>query len=303
MLTENELIAAIALFRKETEDLITSVLYQYYFFEGARPYTDTNEVLTTITVDNRIQYMTVNVNGVEYWFLPDLTTLVEKTGSVAIGANTISLDKLVQFAQWTVLYRRSAGTGNMEANTLEQLKEDLGITDNTELLALLDGKVDKVDEKSLVSDALILKIHDKFADDEVAAIQAIWDFLNDLVLTEENYTTEEKAKLALLNQNVYEVNLNASADVATRLSGLIEGTNYPAGWVLAADSAVNLLITHTLTGRKIADVKVWEIDGENETLAKPFSDGYEQIVANGMTVKIVGLDTLAVALRIELIFN
>jgi len=113
----------------------------------------------------------------------------------------------------------------------------------------------------------------------------------------------EITRLLGVKQNIYTLLLEASSDVATRLVGLIEGTDYPTGWTLAADSGVNLLVTHTLTGRKIVDVKVWEIDGSDETLAKPFSDGYAQIVGNGLTVNIVGLDTLAVALRVELIFN
>jgi len=111
------------------------------------------------------------------------------------------------------------------------------------------------------------------------------------------------AQSSVFKQNVFTLLLNSSSDVATRLVGLIEGTDYPTGWTLAPDSSVNLLITHTLTGRKIASVNVWEIDGSNETLAKPFSDGYAQIIGNGLTVKIAGLDTLAVALRVELIFN
>jgi len=113
----------------------------------------------------------------------------------------------------------------------------------------------------------------------------------------------EKTRLLGVKQNVYTLLLAASSDVATRLVGLVEGTDYPTGWVLSVDSGVNLLITHTLTGRKIASVNIWEVDGLNENLAKPFSDGYSQVVGNGLTVKIVGLDTLAVALRIELIFN
>lgn len=109
-----------------------------------------------------------------------------------------------------------------------------------------------------------------------------------------------------MKQMVYTITLSASSDVATRIAGgytIMCGEDEVEGWTLEADNAVNLLITHNLSGRKIAEVKVWEINGENESPAKPFSDGYAQIVANGSEIKIVGLDTLAVALRIELIFN
>lgn len=113
----------------------------------------------------------------------------------------------------------------------------------------------------------------------------------------------EITRLSSVKQNVYTIYLNASSDVATRLSGLVEGTDYPTGWTLSADSAVNLLITHTLTGRKLASVNIFETDGSNERLAKPFSDAYSGVLNGSTTVLIEGLDTLAVDLRIELFFN
>lgn len=113
----------------------------------------------------------------------------------------------------------------------------------------------------------------------------------------------EITRLLGVKQNDYTLLLGASADVATRLSGLVEGTDYPTGWTLAADSGVNLVVTHNLTGRKIASVNIYEVDGSNERLSKPFSEAFTGILGNGMTVKIEGLNTLAVPLRIELFFN
>jgi len=110
-------------------------------------------------------------------------------------------------------------------------------------------------------------------------------------------------ELATIKTNPYTLLLGASADVSTRLSGLVEGTDYPTGWTLAADSGVNLMVTHNLTGRKIASVNVYTIDGSNERLSKPFDEAFTGILGNGMTVKIEGLNTLAVPLRIELFFN
>ena len=154
------------------------------------------------------------------------------------------------------------------ALTKQEILDILGVSSiygQAETDALLANKVDKVTGSSLISNTEIIR-------------------------------------LLGVKQNIYTLLLAASSDVATRLVGLVAGTDYPTGWSLSADSGVNLLVTHTLTGRKIASVNVWEIDG-SETLAKPFSDGFAQIIGNGMTVKIVGLDILAVALRIELIFN
>lgn len=101
------------------------------------------------------------------------------------------------------------------------------------------------------------------------------------------------------------ITLPASSDVATRVAGAVEGTDYPTGWTLAADSAVNLLITHTLVGRPIAHVNVFEVNGTVSRLTKPFSDGFTGVTCDTSddTILIEGLDTLAVPLRIELFFN
>ena len=104
----------------------------------------------------------------------------------------------------------------------------------------------------------------------------------------------------------YKILLSASADVATRISGGCDiSLNGDAitDWTITADSVYNLLITHTLAGRKIAFVNVFEIDGANERMIKPFEDAYAGIVSNGLAIKIEGLDTVALPLRIELIFD
>ena len=107
--------------------------------------------------------------------------------------------------------------------------------------------------------------------------------------------------LSGVNQ-VYPLYLNASSDVATRISGLVEGTDYPTGWSLTVDSAVNLSIVQN-TDKKLVDIKVFEVEGGIDRIAKPFSDAYSGFYQNGTTIMIEGLDTLAVDLRIELIFR
>lgn len=96
--------------------------------------------------------------------------------------------------------------------------------------------------------------------------------------------------------------LNASSDVATRLVGLVEGVNYPTGWVLSVDSGVNLVIAHNLA-KEVAFLNVFELDGFMWRIAKPFSDGFSGFLCDGNSVIIEGLDTLAVPIKIELMFN
>lgn len=289
-MTDEQLQSLIAQFRKETEDLIEAVVYQWYFNDG-QVWASTAEVLNLIASENRKAYRPINVAGTLYWFKPDLTTLEAIFGTLNLTV-----------ANGTVFYRKSAGDGPPEVQTLATLRTDLNIPNAGDIATELAKKVDKVDGYSLVSNNLILKIHDKFAPDEAAVIQEILDFLDALILTDNNYTDEEKAKLAGLHQDVYEITLNASESVAGRLSGLVEGTNYPTGWVLSASAGTDFLITHNLTSRKLASVNVFEVDGSNERLAIPFNTAFSGVLCNGNTVLIEGLDVEAVALRIELIF-
>lgn len=105
-------------------------------------------------------------------------------------------------------------------------------------------------------------------------------------------------------QTTYRIDLpTASGSVAARVAGATVTTHYPTGWTLAASSVYNLLITHNLTGRKLSSVNIFEIDGSNERLRAPFSDAFSGVLCNGLTVLIEGLDTQALALRIELIFH
>lgn len=123
------------------------------------------------------------------------------------------------------------------------------------------------------------------------------------VMTKVNATNSEVSAMGSIKQTDYKITLPAAASVAARIAGAVAGTDYPTGWTLAADSAVNLLVTHTLTGRKVSGVNVFEIDGANERLLKPFEAAYSGVLVNGLTVKIEGLAPTLLALRIEIFVN
>ena len=62
------------------------------------------------------------------------------------------------------------------------------------------------------------------------------------------------------------IHLDSASTVAGRLTSLVEGTDYPTGWTLAADTNPDdLLITHNL-GKGTAVLTVWSITGTNESL-------------------------------------
>lgn len=123
------------------------------------------------------------------------------------------------------------------------------------------------------------------------------------VKTQANATDAEIAALTGGEQTNFTINLGAYSSVAARVAAATETTDYPTGWVLAANSTVNLLITHTLTGRKVSGVNVWEIDGANERLLTPFSSAYSGVLVNGLTCLIEGLAPTLLAIRIEIFTN
>lgn len=288
-MTDEQLQSLVAQFRKETEDLIEAVVYQWYFNDG-QVWASTTEVLNLITLGNRKAYRPINVDGTLYWFKPDLTTLEPIFGTTNLTV-----------ANGTVFYRKSAGDGPPEVQPLSTLREDLNIPDVVDITTELENKVDKVDNYSLVANSLILKIHDKFAPDEAAVIKAIQDFLDTLVLTDNNYTDEEKAKLNSSIQNVYELKLGSSSDVSTRLAGLTEGIDYPTGWALGIGaSSKDLLITHGLN-RRCASISIFAITGAEEQLLMNTSAFNGIKTPDSNSIIIQSLATIAKELKIYIV--
>ena len=99
----------------------------------------------------------------------------------------------------------------------------------------------------------------------------------------------------------YTLYLDASSDVATRIASLVEGTDYPTGWVLSVDAGVNLVVAPDIS-KKLISISVFEIDTV-ERIAKPFSDAFSGYFQDGDDITIEGLDTLAVPLRIEILMR
>jgi len=203
-------------------------LNEWYLNNGVA-WVDEAAVLAGIPSGSRSEFMFVNIAGVLYWFLADLTTLEAVTVSNLQDAEQVAIDD----------------TGGLYD------------ADNVE---------------------------DALAEVMAYAVTVASSIPSDIT------------------QTVYSIDLTAQTTVAARVVAATETTDYPTGWTLAANSTTNLLITHTLTGRKIAAVNVFEIDGSDERLLVPFDAAYSGILANGATVLIEGLAPTILAIRIELIF-
>jgi len=126
---------------------------------------------------------------------------------------------------------------------------------------------------------------------------SLGDFTTDNLAQGSNnkyYTDAEKGD--------YAITLTAQSSVAARVSAAVEGTDYPTGWVLAATDSVNLTITET-TGKTLAGVVVWEESGSGWQISRPFNEAYSRVYAESGTIVIEGLNSAALALRIELHFR
>lgn len=288
-MTEEQLNTAIAAFRAETEDIIPAVILQWYFNGGTpnyTPYTNTAQALSVIGT-NWKPYMMVNVDGVDYWFLPD-GSLVPYVESISLTNKSVTMEKIADLAALSVVGNPTGSAATPQAITFAALKILLGIVDYTNAL---NGKVDKVAGKVLITESLISKIHDPHSDDQDLS----------------GITTDITTIYALIESlsPPYKIVLPSADTVAGRLVGLTEGVNYPSGWVLTAGSSeYDLKIFHNLN-RNFVKPEVWEINGDGSERGLPdYSAGYTgklQISKNEIVIE--GLTQDELPLRIELIFN
>ena len=252
------------------------------------PYVSTADALAKINANERVNYLKVNIGGVDYWLLPD-GTLVQYIGSLSLVDGSVTLVKQANVPTSTVFYRKSAGDGPPEVQTFATLKTDLGLTPDLSLYVLITPGYD------LAPDQMII--------DYPSMLEAINALPTTYVAIASGYSliaNTELARLALIYQTI-RITLPAGS-LASKVAGAASGTDYPTGWTIAVSGTTDLLVTHTLTGLKIVDVKVYEIDLTGERLLTPFADAYSGILGNTGTVLIEGVAS-TLALRMELTFN
>jgi hypothetical protein len=284
------LATKIAEFRKEAEDLIKAVVLQYYFDNSEVatpyvPYVDVQDALDNIG-DKWWPYMTVNVAGVEMWFLPD-GSLVDKVGSISLVDGSVTLAKMANVASGTVFYRKTAGSGPPEVQTLATLAADLDILT---LSLAVNAFVLKQTGYSLVANTEIAKIHSPGSDDQD---------LSGLVEKIEGYRLASEEELAASRQSTFTIILPAQTSIPARLLGEV---TLPDGWSLAADTnPADLKIMHGLQ-RRIAHVSIYSVDGPAERL-EIGNAAYSGIIAPSNEILIIeALATIVAPIIIHLTF-
>lgn len=240
------------------------------------------ELINAVLVDN----ITIkkDVDGKIY---VDLTTIP----SLTIPDGSITMVKIEDIPSGTLLYRRSAGDGPPEITALALLKTDLqlsGVNTGDQNLSHLALKTYTINGKPLNGNITLTPIDigspagsgtstgtNTGDEDEVSILfkLGVADVISSAILTGilEAYVLKEEgksliddteiARIAGLKQEVYTIHLPSAATVANRCSGAIEGTDYPTGWVISADTnPIDFKVVHGLN-RRVASVTVTYEDG------------------------------------------
>lgn len=289
-------------------------------------YASTSAVLANIPLISRHPYLIVNIAGVLYWFSDpsDLTVLTPVIGTITILDGSVTLIKMADVASGTVFYRKSAGLGIPEVQTLATLKTDLGVPDDpTAALAL---KVDKITGYTLLSPEQAASITANTGDETEATIKTklgittisgsntgdqdlsgLQPAVSGKGLSTNDYSDAEKAKVAALSPFIYRIEMTATGDVAARCAGTVAVTlneiAVDPAWTLAADSIPeDLKITHNLN-RHIADANVFYIDG-TDIVKLPINDGYSVLIEKSKDEIILkDLTLIGKSIVINLIFS
>jgi hypothetical protein len=249
-----------------------------------------------------------------------------------IADGSITFLKLINVASGSVLYRKTAGDGPVEATDLATLKADLGLTgDNSgdQDLTLYALKSYTINGKTLDGDIILTpedigspagsgtSTGENTGDETKETILAkllVDDVISSTILADEllNYVEKEEgkslvsdadiAKLSSLTRNVYTITLPNAANVQARCTAAVEVTDYPEGWVISAGTnPIDFKVVHGL-GKRIASVTVFYSNGgverqlfNNSAYSGVFSSNPNELV-------IESLATIGSPIIIHLIF-
>jgi hypothetical protein len=309
-------------------------------FNNGVPYADQAEVLSVLPFASRAPYLTVNIAGVEYIFDPSdatLETFLEKIGTLSLSDGQVTLVKMANVATGTVFYRKTAGTGPPEVQTLATLKADLlltGTNGGDETLASIKSKLSITTlSGSNTGDETLASIKSKLSistlsgsntgDETLASIKSKLSIsvlsgentgdqdLSNLVekvtgyeLSKNDYSDIEKAKVSAAKQNEYRIILPSATTVAGRIAaGIVEK---PTDWTAVAGIIPeDIVITHNLH-REVTGVSVMSVDGGTgrksflkDSLA--YMGFYDDQYSNEVTIQ--GLATRETVIIIHLFFG
>lgn len=112
------------------------------------------------------------------------------------------------------------------------------------------------------------------------------------------------SQISGVSKTVYSIALPYATTVQGRASAASEGTDYPAGWTIAAGTnSIDLEVEHNLA-RRVANINVCTVSGETEQLLRPFAGAYSGWqTTDENTLLINALATTPLPLKIYIIFE
>lgn len=256
-----------------------------------------------------------------------------------LADKSVTLQKMADVASSTVFYRKTAGTGSPEVQTLAQLKSDLGLsginsgdqdlsiyalksyTINTKPLngniVLTPGDIGSPagsgsstgtntgdeDRSSILFKLEIENILGLNTGDQVAETVPVEDIDDNFNGENVEDVLKELNEKISDNKNTISLLLPAYSTVGDRINNSIEGINYPVGWSLVVGvSAVDLVITHN-QNRRVADVTIWAVDGDQEQKLLNTASNNGLITPNLNSVRILSLATVVKPIKIYIVWG
>lgn len=260
-------------------------------------------LMEVVQIDNA----TIKKNGSGQLYV-DVATIPD----LIVADGSITLAKMSNVGTGTLFYRKSAGSGVPEVQSLATLKSDLGLTgvnSGDQDLSGLASKLVEINGYPILGDVTLdatdvgaptgsgtstgintgdeteARILTALGLSSISGIntgdETYGRILTLFSLTGEGYTLISETELGRIETigGVQTITLPSDTTVAGRIFGAVEGIDYPTGWVLTTgDSEYDLLITHTVS-RNIANVSVFSVDGTGkERMLVPFNNAYTGIL-------------------------
>src|ERR1035437_6218886 len=261
-----------------------------YFNSSNQPYTDTAQVLAQIVENERAEYGTVNVAGVEYWFLPD-GSLVAKLEYLSIANGAITLLKMANADAFCIIGNNTDAPATPQYIALSALKTALSLAKADVGLSNVDNTSDANKPVSTATAAALSGKQPSLGFTPYNSTNPL-GFITPSDLLAYYFLPPEKRII-----------LPSAGTVAGRC---MTPTELPTGWTEAAGVVdTDLVITHNLH-REICQISVEAVDGStfekgNLPIGANYNNFKEDRYSNIITIS--GFATVEKVVIIHLLFG
>jgi hypothetical protein len=261
-----------------------------YFNSSNQPYASIDEVLAQIAENERPDYLLVNVQGVDYWRLPN-GSFVPKNEYLSIADKAISLVKMADMAALSVIGNSTNGATMPQYIAFSALKGFLGLSKSDIGLANVDNTSDA---NKPISSATQTALDGK---------QGSLGFVPYNSSNPDGYITPAALLAYYFLPPEFRIILPSASTVAGRCVTPIE---LPTGWTVSAGVVdTDLVITHNLH-REMCLCSVMSVDPSTfEKANLPIGANYNNFKEDrySNTITIQGFATVEKTVIIHLFFG